>query len=154
MKKRVLSALMVLCMVLTLLPVSAFAADTKDLRDTEFHIMGFSDLKELVAEQNKVNAEDVTIHGIYVNGTQPNGEPGTATGGVSEDTIKKATMGDVGIMGLNGKLVADSSVWKILNTSVIIDPASVNSITVYAKTGVNGLGWGGTNLDPVTIYLD
>ena len=50
MKKRVLSALMVLCMVLTLLPVSAFAADTKDLRDTEFHIMGFSDLKELVAE--------------------------------------------------------------------------------------------------------
>ena len=75
MKKRVLSALMVLCMVLTLLPVSAFAADTKDLRDTEFHIMGFSDLKELVAEQNKVNAEDVTIHGIYVNGTQPNGEP-------------------------------------------------------------------------------
>ena len=54
MKKRVLSALMVLCMVLTLLPVSAFAVDTKDLRDTEFHIMDISGLKQLVAEQSMV----------------------------------------------------------------------------------------------------
>ena len=79
MKKRVLSALMVLCMVLTLLPVSAFAVDTKDLRDTEFHIMDISGLKQLVAEQSNVDAEDVTIHGVYVNGTQPNSKPGTAT---------------------------------------------------------------------------
>ena len=35
MKKRVLSALMVLCMVLTLLPVSAFAAPTATLKPGE-----------------------------------------------------------------------------------------------------------------------
>ena len=65
MKKRLLSALLTFCMVLTLLPVSAFAVDTKDLRDTELHIMDISGLKQLVAEQSNVDAEDVTIHGVF-----------------------------------------------------------------------------------------
>ena len=158
MKKRVLSALMVLCMVLTLLPVSAFAVDTKDLRDTEFHIMDISGLKQLVAEQSNVDAEDVTIHGVYVNGTQPNGKPGTATGNVTEYYIKDRTgfgsTGDVGLMGSNGRLAENHNIWKVLNASAIIDPASVSSITVYARTDVNQLGHWGTNLSPVTIYLD
>ena len=158
MKKRVLSALMVLCMVLTLLPVSAFAVDTKDLRDTEFHIMDISGLKQLVAKQSNVDAEDVTIHGVYVNGTQPNGKPGTATGNVTEYYIKDRTgfgsTGDVGLMGSNGRLAKDLNIWKVLNASAIIDPASVSSITVYARTDVNQLGHWGTNLSPVTIYLD
>ena len=158
MKKRVLSALMVLCMVLTLLPVSAFAVDTKDLRDTEFHIMDISGLKQLVAEQSNVDAEDVTIHGVYVNGTQPNSKPGTATGNVTEYYIKDRTgfgsKGDVGLMGSNGRLAENHNIWKVLNASAIIDPASVSSITVYARTDVNRLGHWGTNLSPVTIYLD
>ena len=158
MKKRLLSVLLTLSMVLTLLPVSAFAVDTKDLRDTEFHIMDISGLKQLVAKQSNVDAEDVTIHGVYVNGTQPNGKPGTATGNVTEYYIKDRTgfgsTGDVGLMGSNGRLAKDLNIWKVLNASAIIDPASVSSITVYARTDVNQLGHRGTNLSPVTIYLD
>lgn len=52
MKKRLLSALMVFCMVLTLLPVSAFAAPN----DTEFHITGIQAMKDLVAEKLSVDA--------------------------------------------------------------------------------------------------
>ena len=47
MKKRLLSAFLVLAMVLTLLPSAAFAVE---LNDTEFHIDGIQAMKDLVAE--------------------------------------------------------------------------------------------------------
>ena len=152
MKKRLLSALMVFCMVLTLLPVSAFAA----LNDTEFHITGIQAMKDLVAEKLSVDAgEKITIHSVEVHGAkknQPNaGSPATATGGTVDHGY--LNRGDVGVRGTNGKLTGYKDIWMVLNDASIIDEKSVTAITIYAKTDTGRLGYGGNKLAPVTVYL-
>ena len=81
MKKRLLSVLLTLTMVLTLLPGTALAAPN----DTEFHITGIQAMKYLVAEKLNVDAgEKITIHSVEVHGAKKNwpnaGSPATATG--------------------------------------------------------------------------
>lgn len=152
MKKRLLSALMVFCMVLTLLPVSAFAAPN----DTEFHITGIQAMKDLVAEKLSVDAgEKITIHSVEVHGAkknQPNaGSPATATGGTVDHGY--LNRGDVGARGTNGKLTGYEDIWMVLNDASIIDEESVTAITIYAKTDTGRWGYGGNKLAPVTVYL-
>ncbi len=152
MKKRLLSALMVFCMVLTLLPVSAFAAPN----DTEFHITGIQAMKDLVAEKLSVDAgEKITIHSVEVHGAKKNwpnaGSPATATGGTADHGY--LNQGDVGIPGTNGKLTGYGDIWMVLNDASIIDEKSVTAITIYAKTDTGRWGYGGNKLAPVTVYL-
>ena len=144
MKKRLLSALMVFCMVLTLLPVSAFAAPN----DTEFHLTGIQEMKNLVAEKLNVDVGDVTIHSVDVHGKNKNwpdkGEPAVATGGTVHN--KYSNVGDEGAPGTNGKLTGYDDIWMVLNTANVIDEESVDAITIYAKTGTWWLplvGWVG-----------
>lgn len=149
MKKRVLSALMVLCMVLTLLPVSAFAA----LNDTEFHITGIQAMKDLVAKKLSVDAgEKITIHSVEVHGAKKtSGSPATATGGTVDHGY--LNRGDVGARGTNGKLTGYEDIWMVLNDASVIDEKSVTAITIYAKTDTGRFGYGGNRLAPVTVYL-
>ena len=143
------------CMVLTLLPVSAFA----EPNDTEFHITGIQAMKDLVAEKLSVDAGDVTIHSVDVHGAKKNlpdkGDPAVATGGTIYN--KYSNVGDLGAPGTNGKLTGYDDIWMVLNTADVIDEESVDAITIYAKTGTWWLplfGWvGGETLDPVTVYL-
>ena len=140
--RKSLSLLMALCMmVLSMLPTTAYA----DLNDTEFHIMDWEGLKDLVREANHVDqSEKLTIHSISVNGTD-----GTATGGAPKYT----NQGDVGARGTNGLLTGYDNVWTVLNTERIKQD-SITSITVYAKIKTGPLGYFGEELPPVTVYLD
>ena len=141
--RKPLSWLLTLCMLLSLVTVPVSAAPN----DTEFHIMDWQQLKEFVREANQVDEDEkITIHSIYVNGTS-----GTATGGVTSLT-NYTNQGDKGAPGTNGVLDRYEHVWSVLNTVEIIPQDSVKSLTVHAKIGTGDLGYGGTKLDPVTIY--
>lgn len=98
--KRLISEFIACAMLVTFMPMQAFAAP-KDLNDTEFHINGISQMKELVAEKNKIDKGRITIHGVEVNGTH-GGKPATATGGVVDHGYLNT--GDEGVRGTNGVL--------------------------------------------------
>ena len=144
--RKSLSWLLTVSMIFSLVFGAIPTASAVDLQDTEFHIMNWQALKELVREANGVAADEkLTIHSIYVNSTS-----GTATGGAPKYT----NQGDVGARGSNGVLAENETIWKVLNTVPVIDPNSIVSITVHAKTGTGPAGYLGTELDPVTIYID
>ena len=152
MKKRLLSVLLTLTMVLTLLPGTALAAPN----DTEFHITGIQAMKDLVAKKLNVDAgEKITIHSVEVHGAKKNwpnaGSPATATGGTVDHGY--LNQGDVGVRGLNGKLTGYGDIWMVLNDASIIYEESVTAITIYAKTDTDRFGYGGNRLAPVTVYL-
>ena len=85
--RKSLSWLLTVAMIFSLFCGMIPTASADALNDTESHIMDMDAIKQLVAEESGVSAEDVTIHGIFVNGSRNDGEPGTATGGVREQTI-------------------------------------------------------------------
>lgn len=67
MKKRLLSAFLVLAMVLTLLPSAALA----EPNDTEFHINGIQAMKDLVAAKLGIGEDEkITIHSVEVHGAR------------------------------------------------------------------------------------
>ena len=148
MRKRLLAFLLSLCMIFSLLPVTAFAAGDP-FNSWQFHIMdgkGFPQMKSLVAEANDIDPENnnIKIHGVYVYGKKSvNGTDARATGGIVESAIWKA-LGDFG-SSANGK--ADQyNGWTVINTADVILEDSVTSISIYAKDGDR-------QLDPVRVYL-
>lgn len=150
MKKKTAALFLTFCMALNLLSVPASAASKKNFNDTEFHISGISEMKDFVSEKLDVPVDDITIHGVEINGLR-NGKSASATGG----TINHGylNVGDVGTPGTNGQLVGWDNYWMVLNTFKIIDEDSVSSITIYSKEDTwHGLF--GKKLEPVTVYLD
>lgn len=147
--KRLISAFIACAMLVTFMPMQAFAAP-KDLNDTEFHINGISQMKELVSDKTGISIDRITIHGVEVNGTRQ-GEPATATGGVVKHGYLNA--GNVGTLG-NSALAGYPNYWNVLNTSDIIDAETVSSITVYARKDYKNLFNKGDKLDGVTVYLN
>ena len=147
--KRLISAFIACAMLVTFMPMQAFAAP-KDLNDTEFHINGISQMKELVSDKTGISIDRITIHGVEVNGTRQ-GEPATATGGVVDHGYLNA--GDVGTLG-NSALAGYPNYWNVLNTFDIIDAETVSSITVYARKDYKNLFNKGDRLDGVTVYLN
>ena len=148
MRKRLLAFLLSLCMIFSLLPVTAFAVEDP-FNSWQFHIMddeGFPQMKSLVAEANNIDPENnnIKIHGVYVHGkNNVNGTDARATGGIVESAIWNAR-GDFG-SSANGK--ADQySGWTVSNTADVISEDSVTSISIYAKDGDR-------QLDPVRVYL-
>ena len=140
------SAVMAVSAVVPWTGVTAFAA----ANDTEFHINGISQMKELVEEKTGEDGK-ITIHSVSVVGTR-NGEPATATGGVVGHGY--LNQGDVGAPGTNGALTGYENYWTVLNTDDIIDAETVSSIIIYAKEGTGKYGYGGTELEPVQVYVD
>lgn len=147
--KRLISAFIACAMLVTFMPMQAFAAP-KDLNDTEFHINGISQMKELVSDKTGISIDQITIHGVEVNGTRQ-GETATATGGVVDHGYLNA--GDVGTLG-NSALAGYPNYWNVLNTFDIIDAETVSSITVYARKDYKNLFNKGGRLDGVTVYLN
>ena len=148
--KKALSLFLTFCMALSLLSVPAFAASGDIFNDTEFHISGISEMKEFVSEKLNVPADDITIHGVEINGLR-DGAPAAATGGVVDHGY--LNLGDVGAPGTNGKLTGWDNYWTVLNTAKIIDQDSISSLTIYAKKDTwHGLF--GKKLEPVTVYLN
>ena len=132
MRKRLLAFLLSLCMIFSLLPVTAFAAGDP-INSWQFHIMdgkGFPQMKSLVAEANDIDPENnnIKIHGVYVYGKNSvNGTDARATGGIVESAIWKA-LGDFG-SSANGK--ADQyNGWTVNNTAEVILEDSVTSISI------------------------
>ena len=148
--KRLISAFITCAMLVTLMPMQAFAAP-KDLNDTEFHINGISQMKELVSEKTDISIDRITIHGVEVNGTR-SGRPATATGGVVDHGYLNA--GDKGVRGTNGALTGWDNYWMVLNSSTIIDAETVSSITIYARKDYKHLLNKGERIAGVTVYLN
>ena len=161
--RKSLSWLLTVSMIFSLV-FGAIPTASAAVNDTEFHIMDMDKIKEIVAKECNVNAADVTIHGIFVHGERNDGEPGTATGGVRVQTITNnrfasGAPGDEGFPGTNG-ILSGYDGWNVLNTVEVIKNDSVDSITIFARTGTRDVIAGpvdrlvgGTNLDPVTVYL-
>lgn len=135
--KRLISAFIACAMLVTFMPMQAFAAPKAT--DQEFHIMNMEDIKKVV--QNNVGGSDIQIYGINVHGERAGlihgGEQGTANGSVS-DSDKWENPGDVGLSGSNGKLINDKyNVWKVYNSYNVLvgylDHNTVDAITIFAK---------------------
>ena len=70
MRKRLLAFLLSLCMIFSLLPVTAFAVEDP-FNSWQFHIMddeGFPQMKSLVAEANNIDPEN---NNIKISGLLP-----------------------------------------------------------------------------------
>lgn len=137
--KRLISAFITCAMLVTLMPMQAFAAP-KDLNDTEFHIMQMDEIKNFVREANNLfNDADIKIYGINVHGLDKNGKPATVNGNITDWTKWNTTIGDLGWQGSNGKLANDD--WMVLNINgiTVLDQSSVDSITIFAKNDKNQL---------------
>ena len=138
--KRLISAFITCAMLVTLMPMQAFAAPKDIFNDTEFHIMQMDEIKNFVREANNLfNDADIKIYGINVHGLDKNGKPATVNGNITDWTKWNTTIGDLGWQGSNGKLANDD--WMVLNINgiTVLDQSSVDSITIFAKNDKNQL---------------
>lgn len=97
MKRRLSAVLLMLCLVIGLMPASAFAApEARRVNDTEFHIMYLDKIKKVVQnynpghEQNEIKIDKIFVHS-------------------GSDTVDGS--------GTNGYL-EEHNAWKVQNTSI------------------------------------
>ena len=120
MKRRLSAVLLMLCLVIGLMPASAFAApEARRVNDTEFHIMYLDKIKKVVQnynpghEQNEIKIDKIFVHS-------------------GSDTVDGS--------GTNGYL-EEHNAWKVQNTSIdhwggISD--NVTAITICAQIDKTG----------------
>ena len=133
--RKALSWLLALVMVLSLVPMSVFAAPKDLFNDSEFHIMNMEEVKTFV--RTAVNAGSnakVKIHGMNVYGTTVLDKEGRATGAIT-DNAKWHALGDFG-SAANGVMTLYDG-WKVLNDAAVLNlDKPITAVEVFAK--VNG----------------
>lgn len=136
--KRLISAFIACAMLVTFMPMQAFAAPKDIFNDTEFHIMQMDEIKEFVRKANDDLSSDaeIEIYGINVYGTTILGEDGSATGGIT-DNAKWLALGDYGSAANGRDLINPKDYWTVLNDAAILNlDYPITSIEILSK--ING----------------
>lgn len=135
--KRLISAFITCAMLVTLMPMQAFAAPKDIFNDTEFHIMQMDEIKDFVRKANSLPDDaNIKIYGINVYGTTILGKDGKATGGITDDA-KWSAPGDLGSAANGRDWFEPEDYWTVLNDAAILDlDYPITSIEILSK--ING----------------
>lgn len=152
MKKRLLSAALALAMMLTMLPLTAFAANTLETNKTQVQFKEID--AALDADTNAMN----TAPGWYYN----TGENGTAPDGKSQPKWRKVSSGVVSGTGTSGTYYTDAntaldakvSSFRLIGTASDIDLSKVTGNTLTVDTyGANGATFSNSSTTLTTLTV-
>ena len=114
----------------------------------EFHIMDLDSIKAAVEEKTNIDAEDIGIYAIHVNGDNyyANNTPTTATGGFSGRSIYEQFLlffwrdrdPDKGVLANGYDTYQGIDFWRVYNTFGVVNDDEVTSITIYYKNEETG----------------